>query len=344
MASPLKVNLKAFENKKEMKRHKVNDGDNVFRFLPPFGDQADGYPYRRWSIAWLIDPQSGRQRPYASPWSFQEKECPVGEYTKQLQAKRDILEKTMLGNGTPKKEVDAFLKPMGEVLYKTKPKSTFFYNAINKSGEVGVLEIKKTAQDILKKQMKEYISDYNQDPTSLNSDEDDSGVWFKVNRSGEKNETKYSVEKRQIKKKNENGKVVFEDDQEPLPEHVVENYSDYAYDLFSLYRKISYEDLYEVLISTLSNLYAYSVKEYGKKAADNLKIEGFEFSSTEEVEEESEEVEEVVVKAKPTAVASKKPMPKFDDEDDDEEPLPKAVQKKPKKDEFLDMAADLLDL
>ena len=321
----MKVNMKAFEDRKEIKRHKINDGINVFRILPPFGPNADGYPYRRWSICWLADATTGRNRPYASPWSFGEKECPVGEFTKLIQDKKENLEKKLSAQDLSKEEIKEALKPLTEILWKVKPKATFFFNAVNKSGEVGILEIKKSAQDELKKVMKEYISDYNQDPTSLNSDQDDSGVWFKMTKTGQLMSTEYKVEKNQIKAKNEAGKLVFLDDQEALSDSIVANYESLATDLFTLYKQISYEDLKEVLLHNLTVMHAGFVKEFGKKSADLLKMPGFEFDQV-----ENEEVEPQPVKAKPAAVQqaiAKKVMPKFDDDEDEDIPIVKAKSK-----------------
>ena len=60
----INVNLDSLKPTKEIKRHKVKEGTSVFRILPPFGDNSNGYPYRKWSIAWLQDPTSGKRRPY----------------------------------------------------------------------------------------------------------------------------------------------------------------------------------------------------------------------------------------------------------------------------------------
>jgi hypothetical protein len=343
----MKVNMKAFEERREIKRHKINDGVNIFRVLPPFGEEAEGYPYRRWSIAWLADPESGRNRPYASPWSFGEKECPVGEYAKALQDKRESLEKKLASQDLSKEEIRDKLKPISEILWKIKPKATYFYNAVNKSGEVGILELKKSAHDEMKKVMKEYIADYNQDPTSLNSDSDDSGLWFKITKTGVRMDTEYKVEKNQIKVKDAaTGKLSFQDDQEALPESIVENYDDLANDLFKLYRQVSYDALKDVLLVNIGNFYEVYTKEFGREGANLIKIPGFEFDST-SADEEVEEVKPVAKKPVAAAVA-KKPMPKFDDEDEAEDEYVPPVRTKskvsaPKIDQDLfDEADDLL--
>jgi len=265
----ISLNMNSLKEKKEWKRHAVNSGDNVYRILPPFGNSADGYPYRRWVLVWLTDPQTGRLRPFSSPFSFNQKQCPVYDYVNQLENLFKKEEARMVSSGEySKEEIREYLKPISEILWKIKPKTTYLYNACNKSGEVGLLELKKTAHDAIKKQMMQYVTDYGQDPTSLNSDADDSGVWFKITRTGEKTDTEYSVTKNQIKYRDPNtGKISWADDQEPLSDNVVDNYEDLGYDLSTVYRQISYDELKEVLLANVEPL----INEY-----PILRIEGFD--------------------------------------------------------------------
>jgi hypothetical protein len=354
----MKINIKAFDEKnKELKRHKIVDGANTYRILPPFGEEADGYPYKRWSIVWLTDLESGKRRPYATPWSFQEKKCPVDEYCSALLEKIKSAEAKLTTADVSKEQIAEKLKPITELVYgltSIKPKSTFFYNAINKAGEVGVLELKKSAHDQVKKLMKEYVHDYNQDPTSLNSDQEDSGVWFKIIRSGLSKNTEYTVEKSQIKFKDPTtGRTSFQDDQSPLPENVVENFSSLATNLFSLYRRNSYEDLKEILLANLAMIYKSHVEKYGSSAAESIKIQGFEF---EDFLSDRPEPKANLLPKETIPMKSSKPkvMPRLDDEDDiedeDEEYKPqpkqsqvKQVQVKSKADSSLfDMADDIL--
>jgi hypothetical protein len=106
----------------------------------------------------------------------------------------------------------------------------------------------------MKDEMVNYISDYQQDPTSLNSEETDSGVWFDVLRTGEGRDTSYSVKRVQAKIKGQNGKISFEDDRSPLPDSVVENYNNMGYDLSSIYQVKTYDELQAILDANLPNL------------------------------------------------------------------------------------------
>lgn len=338
MATIIKINTDSLKERRDWKRHAVNDGDNIYRILPPFGEESNGYPYRRWVVAWLHDPSSGRKRPYASPRSFGEEACPVTEYALALEKKRDDLEASLKASGADSSVIKEKLKPFGQILWEIKPKTTYIYNAANKAGEVGLLELKKTAHDAMKKQMMQYITDYGQDPTSLNSQSDDSGIWFKVKREGEGVYTEYSVQKNQAKKKTAEG-LVFVDDRSELPQNVVDNYDSLAYDLNTVYRKHSYDELKEVLVSNLLSIYAkYPV----------AKIEGFDSGDDApfEVEEKKQQPASQLKLA-----TTKKPALKFDDDDESDVVVtkqtvqPKQVNKQQSKmnDDVFDYAESILN-
>lgn len=235
------LNPKSF---KKTIRHKVLDGDNIYRFLPPFGPEANGYPYRKWNVVWgLIDPNSGRMRPFASTSTFEGK-CPVYDYLDILKLKVEELKK--LGTAEDKVvELEKFISLI-------RPKSVYAYNASDKSGLVGVLELKSTAHKKVISLMNEYITQYNQDPTSLNSDVADSGVWFKINRSGQGFNTTYDAHKNQTSIKDPaTGALSFQDDRSALADSVSQSFDSVAYDLDSIYQKLSYDDLKDILIANI---------------------------------------------------------------------------------------------
>jgi uncharacterized FlaG/YvyC family protein len=245
--------MDSLKPKKEWKRHKVQPGHNVFRILPPFGDDSNGYPYRKWMVIWgLLDPESGRARPFASSLTT-EKRCPIFEYVEALQKKAEVIKAQLQTKGSSDEEVKEALKPLNKVISTLRPKTVFAYNASDKAGTVGILEVKSTAQKILKEQMMQYIKDYNQDPTSLNSDSDDSGVWFDFVRTGEFFDTEYDVQKLQTKTK-VNGQMTYIDDRSPLAENIVENYDDLAYNLGSIYQIKTYDQLREILMANLKTI------------------------------------------------------------------------------------------
>ena len=317
--SKIKINQDSLKTRREWKRHKVQDGSNVFRILPPFGDPEvhNNYPYRRWSIAWMVDPKTGNRRPFASPMSDGENECPVKEYndalTKFIDSKKADLEKAYKAKGLDDKKteekVKEALKSLREVQWKTKLQHVYAYNASDKSGEAGLLELKSTAHKGLKKMMSEYIKDYGQDPTCLGSDiEENAGVWFNVKKEGMYAQTTYTVAFNEIKRK-ENGKISIEHDREPLSENIVENYDNMGYDLNSIYTRKTYEELKDILLYNLAIL-AEEVPE--------AVIEGYDISHIEVAGSSSNEEEQET--AKPASVAKKSNVTlKLDDNDDNDE-------------------------
>lgn len=255
--SKIKLNLDSLKSRKEWLRHKVKDGHNIFRIAPPFGESSNGYPYRKWVIIWgLNDAENGRARPFASSVTS-EKRCPVTEFVDQLKVRAETMATELKAAGTSDEDVHLRLKDLQELIGRLSPKTVYVYNAIDKSGQVGLLELKSTAHKSMKARMNEYINDYNQDPTSLNSADDDSGLWFDVirsNETGKFRDTKYEVKKVQAKIKAANGSVSFVDDRSPLPDSVVENYANLAYDLSSIYQTKSYDELQQVLEANLPNI------------------------------------------------------------------------------------------
>lgn len=253
-SNKIKINLDSLKARREWKRHKVKEGHNVFRILPPFGESSNGYAYRKWQIIWgLTDPESGRARPFASSMTS-EKRCPITEYTQTLKKKSEQLKAQLQASGESEESIRDRLSPLNKLISDLSPKTVYIYNAVDKSGEVGLLELKSTAHKKMKSEMIQYIQDYNQDPTSLNSHESDSGVWFDVVRTGEGRDTEYDVKKYQNKVKKATGGFSFEDDRSPLPDSVSENYENLAYDLSSVYQVKSYDELKTILDANMANL------------------------------------------------------------------------------------------
>ncbi len=249
----IKVNQDSLKPSRQWVRHKVKDGTNTYRILPPFGEKANGYPYRKWSLIWgLKDPTQGRMRPFSSSLTT-EKKCPAVEFVDALtllaKEKISLLEQ----QGKSKEVIKTINKDLNELISDLRPKTLFLYNAVDQAGIVGILEVKTTANKKLKKLMMNYINDYGQDPTSLQSEETDSGVWFNFMRTGLGFDTEYDVAKKQTQKKI-NGEIVYVDDRSPLPENVVQNYDDLAYDVHSLYEQKTYDELKTILLANMKDI------------------------------------------------------------------------------------------
>jgi hypothetical protein len=347
------INQDSLKSRREWKRHKIKEGSNVFRILPPFGDVEthNNYPYRKWSTVWLTDPKTGKRRPFASPMTDGAKECPVKEYSDALTKFIDKQKAQLEAKGASEDKIKEKLKGLREVQWQIKVQHVYAYNAADKSGEVGLLEVKSTAHQGLKKMMNQYIKDYGQDPTSLNSDlKNDAGVWFNISKEGEGKMTEYDVAFAILKKKNADGELEKKDDRSPLSDNIVENYADLGYDLNAVYTRKTYDELKDLLVYNLSLL---------QDTCPEAILPGYEAGETSGDEsDDSEQEEEEEVQAKPAS----KPkvtlnLGSDDDESDDEEeeeaprkPAPKAapaktaapVTKAKSKDDIMAMAEDIL--
>lgn len=254
--SSIKINLDSLNPKsfKKTVRHKVQDGNNIFRILPPFGSESEGYPYRKWNVVWgLSDPTSGRPRPFASSSTY-EGRCPVYDYLDLLKAKVSVMT-----DGTKVEALNKFISDL-------RPKTVYAYNASDKMGQVGILELKATAHKKILSLMDKYIKDYNQDPTSLSSEPTDSGIWFNITKTGKGFDTSYDASKNQVKAKDESGVLVYKDDRSPLADSISQNFNSLGYDLNTLYQKLTYDELKDILVANILNL---------AKDMPELLVEGF---------------------------------------------------------------------
>ncbi len=314
----ININMDSLRQRREWKRHKITDGDNIYRVLPPFGDvnTHNNWPFRKWTVVWnLVDPKTGRSRPFGSPM-LTEKRCPATEYVDKLVKKADGMSAKLKAEGLPEKEIKERLAFINQVIRDIRPRHVYAYNAANKANEVGILELKPTAHKGLQKEMMQYIKDYNQDPTSLNGDQDDSGVWFKISREGTSFDTEYKVGKNQTKQKI-NGSVVFVDDRSPLSDSVREGYDDMGYDLASCYQVKSYDELKEILL--------LNIKEWTKDGRDEIIVEGFDPSgvgSTSDTDTPPWEPETPAVSTKPAKSVALKV--ELDGEEEDVQVTPSA--------------------
>ena len=255
MAANIKINLDALRTGREVVRHKIaKDGVNVFRMLPPT-EKANGYPYHRWLVTWgMLDPVKGTRRPYASSLPTENK-CPIHEYYNLLERKIKATELQLMTEGKSEQDVKLVLKPLNEILWAFRLKKVFVYNAANQEGKIGLLEVVPTAHAQIKKIMGSYYSEFNMDPTSLNNLPDDSGVWFKIEKTGDGLKTEYNVSINQTTTKDKvTGRIVHMDDNKALPQELVENYDKAAYDLAAVYQTLTYDELKDVLMINLKRI------------------------------------------------------------------------------------------
>ena len=286
------INMDSLKSGRDWVRHKINDGSNIYRILPPFGDSAvhNNYPYRRWSVSWLQDPKSGKRKPFATPLTEGET-CPVQEYNDALNKVIEARIHALKSEGYADADVKAAIEGLRSVQWNMRLQHVYAYNACDQAGTVGLLELKSTGHKAMKKMMNQYIKDYGQDPTSLGSDETDSGVWFNISKEGKGKDTEYSVAFHQTRQKM-NGQLVKIDDRTALPENVVNNYESLAYDLNSIYTRKSYDELKAILMFNIALL----AEEVPEAAFEGYEVDGVAVQAVPVVKEAAQTVKKGTTK------------------------------------------------
>jgi hypothetical protein len=183
------------------------DKEQHYRILPPFGENAKGSLFHRYSIHWGFTGERGQQKPVACSYPT-EGFCPV---CKRVWDAEDEMKRAQeAGDQAAIKELTTYLKTWRAWRF-------FIYNAVTIDGRVVMLEIPKTAHDQLMELIKGcvYREEGAFDPTSLTD-----GVWFTLTKTGKMFETKY---KTWIKKIIVDPKEGLEKpDRTPIPEETME--------------------------------------------------------------------------------------------------------------------------
>jgi hypothetical protein len=143
-----------------------------------------------------------------------------------------------------------------------------YYNAVNASGDVVVLELSKKASDALDKKIVEAVQEKKFDPLSLKT-----GVWFRFTRTGMSLDTVIEVEFKRIQLE-QDGEILEKLDRTPLKPETLEGIESKVTDIFNpeklWIRTLSAKDLAGYLrgealdVSIAGSLVAASV---GKRAA-----------------------------------------------------------------------------
>lgn len=219
-------------NRREIKRFKVTEGSHLYRILPPFGTDHQKRASRQIQLHWGYTTSDGKKRPLVCSYQH-EGSCPICIKVKSME--EDL--KALKDSGADEDEI----KELEQTISARRVKRSFLLNAANKEGEVGVLEISKTAHDQLLDLMREQITKFAKNPTSLKD-----GVWFLFTRSGKgfKTEYKVAVNKAIVKVDGEDLERV---DRAALAPSIIEDYESLAYDIHAMYKPQSSADLARIV-------------------------------------------------------------------------------------------------
>lgn len=264
------INLETLEPKtsRQINRHKLKEGDNFFRILPPFGANHNGMVFAEWRIHWGYSDGNGQTRPLVCTFPT-EGFCPICEESKKLyQAKEDLIkefkneDKEVMWKLVPE-DIKAQHTELRESWNTISSKKSYYYNAIDPSGNVAILQLSKTAKDQLNEKILYAHKKMGFNPVSLQT-----GCFFnvkKVKTGPRAMDVKYIVDFVKETIKAENGDVMEKIKREPISSFVIENFDKLAYDLHTLYPIRTAEELYKIMNGDTSSL--DSKKAFNKQDA-----------------------------------------------------------------------------
>lgn len=165
---------------------KLNDGDNVFRILPPLFEMADE---GRWSMFYKLEygykDSEGRIKPFQDVRVVNRKTKMV-EVESAAHLKREAL-KAKYEQLKAAKADEATLNKMKELVMNYNLDSKHYLNVITLDGKIGLLKIPYTAKQALQVEI-DALKGKGVDPLSV-----EQGRFFVFNKSGKGLDTLYTV-------------------------------------------------------------------------------------------------------------------------------------------------------
>lgn len=165
------------------KDFKIEDGDNVYRILPPMGSLAKrGLWSVYYEVQWGFRGTNGKNRPFQDcrvvnrKTKMVEVESSAYLYRQFLIKQKDKI-KELVSQGKASKEQ---LKDALEMMKKYNLEARHYLNVVNLKGEIGRLKINNKFKKALDAEISKYKNKYNEHPLVLGDGM--TGVYFNFNR------------------------------------------------------------------------------------------------------------------------------------------------------------------
>jgi hypothetical protein len=278
---------KASYNKGFTKKNwfKMEDGDNVYRILPPLFEFADR---GKWSEFYKVEYGYTNSQDQFKPFlcnrvvnkktKMVEVECPACLYREKMQAEIGQLKDAV----AQKKITEAKFKAEVAKRRAFNLDSKHYVNAIDLEGKIGLLKIPYKAKQQLDVLI-DKLRDEGVDPLSV-----ETGRFFVFTRSGFALDTQYQVSVYTEKVKTDEYGIVNKEVNHELTEAIINRLEHEAFDLSLIFKSISNEDMQDIV-------------DNGSEAVD--RVFGAPATKNTEVVEEEEPIEEEFIPQPPKAVA-----------------------------------------
>ena len=248
------IDRSSLENNKKdrrIERHKLVEGNNVLRILPPFGTNHGKSAFAEWSLHWGFMDKDGNKRPIVCTYKY-EGYCPICEVSRELYKKKTALVKEYMDADNKKvlwdrmpDSLKAQYTKLNQEWEDIKPTTQYFYNAIDLNHSIKILALSKMAHDGLKKKILDAMDKYGISPASLNA-----GCYFvisKIKIGTRVRDVKYEVDLYKQIEKDAQGNVIERILKTALPDAVINGYDKLAYDIHTLYTVRSSSDVAKIL-------------------------------------------------------------------------------------------------
>ena len=234
------LNLGALEpdsGRGKIVNHKLKEGDNIFRILPPFGANHNGLIMAEWYLHWGFTDSKGKYRPIVCTKRY-EKYCPICEDANEVFKEKDTLIREFKSDDGKvnwkalPEEIRIKYSELNEKFNALRAQRHYYYNAMDDSGKVGILRLPKTAKEKLNAKILDALKRLNFNPTSL---ENGCSVKIvKVKKGVNAWDVEYDVDlfKQGVQR---DGRYVDEYVTGPVPEWVQNNFHKVAIDIHSMY-------------------------------------------------------------------------------------------------------------
>lgn len=229
----MKIGTAKLESSKKI--FKLEDGDNVYRILPPLGNLADkGKFFQFYAIEWGYTDTKGNKVPF--------QDCSVSNYqTGMIEVESAARVKRMEMESKLAQAVELFkakkitkqeLEKVGLEKRKFSLDKKYYFNAVDLNGEIGLLKLGYKAKEQIMQIHKKYKKEQGVDIVGMK------GLFFNISKTGKNRETQYVVTPYQENvKASVNGKevVVKQEKFHTIDDNFINRLDGAAWELDSIY-------------------------------------------------------------------------------------------------------------
>lgn len=283
---------------KKKNNFRLQDGDNIYRILPPLGELAETGTWAIYeSVHWGYKGSKGF-RPFKDIQKKNRKTkmviqaCPECDKIAEKLASLEDTKKRLQAEGRTEDQIKEFVKPLTDWLFSHNLDKKWNVNAMTLDGKIGKLAIPHKMfvqlQLVIEKLVKEGV-----DPIAV-----DGGVYFNLVRTGQGRQTTHSVSVVEMEEVI-NGRKMRTYKPAPLTEEVLGRLATEAFDLKNTVASLSYDEILAIVSSGGDPDVVDSVFSNGEVKSNTAAATATSLPDEDEEPDETSTVVNVAVKPEP---------------------------------------------